>query len=70
MSAPESAVRRPATATAAPGAAPRLRRRVLGTLVLAGLLVVVGFWWHTGGAEVIGAPALLTAAGRLAGLVG
>lgn len=71
VSAPDSAVRNPQVRVhAAAVTAPRARRRVLGTLVLGGLVAVVGFWWHTGGAEVIGAPALLTSGGRLAGLIG
>ncbi len=52
------------------GAAPRTRRRLLTTLIWAGLVTVVLFWWRTGGAQVVGTPAVLTAFGRLFGLVG
>jgi predicted ferric reductase len=48
-----------------------IRRRVLLTLLGAGLVVMLGFWWQqTNGNAVTGTTNLLTAGGRLAGLIG
>ncbi len=48
-----------------------MRRRVLTALIWIGLAVTLGFWWRqTPGSAAMGSPALLTAGGRLAGLIG
>ncbi|HEY1488845.1 MAG TPA: ferredoxin reductase family protein [Micromonosporaceae bacterium] len=53
-----------------PGA-PATRRRVLTFVVSVGLVITLGFWWHqTPGEATLGGPALMTTAGRLAGLIG
>ncbi|HEY2793924.1 MAG TPA: ferric reductase-like transmembrane domain-containing protein [Micromonosporaceae bacterium] len=50
---------------------PAIRRKVLWSAVWIGLIVLLGFWWHqTPGSATLGAPALLTTGGRLAGLIG
>ncbi len=50
---------------------PAIRRRILLGVLAGGLIVLLGFWWHqTPPLSVLGTPALLTEAGRLAGLVG
>jgi ferredoxin-NADP reductase len=54
-----------------PPGRPKVRRRILTTLIWLGLAITLSFWWHqTPGSAAMGTPALLTAAGRLAGLIG
>jgi predicted ferric reductase len=50
---------------------PATRRRVLQIVIAAGLVTLIGFWWHqTSASEVSDTAGELTAGGRLAGLVG
>ena len=50
---------------------PAIRRRVLLAAIWAGLIFLLSFWWRqTPGEATLGSPALLTSAGRLAGLIG
>jgi predicted ferric reductase len=56
---------------AAGSISPAIRRRVLTTVIWIGLAVPLAFWWRqTPPSAAIGTPALLLAAGRLAGLIG
>jgi predicted ferric reductase len=70
----DRAGRRPPNPAANPTtrpASPAVRRRVLLVVIAAGLVVMIGFWWHQTSASEVGDTAgELTAGGRLAGLVG
>ncbi|HEU0238311.1 MAG TPA: ferredoxin reductase family protein [Micromonosporaceae bacterium] len=68
---PESGASAHRDATGASALDPVVRRRILLTLIAAGLAIVIDSWWRqTTATEVVGAAGTLTAAGRLAGLVG
>jgi predicted ferric reductase len=50
---------------------PAIYRRILIFVIWAGLAVPIWFWWdQTTGLNTLGAPALMTTGGRLAGLIG